>query len=423
MGSFDWGIFALLTAITVFIVSSVFKYVRDYRARWTIFVCMASVFMYSGVGIAYPEVNNSYVISFAAFVLAFCLPFRWFNITNNSEELSNVDVCLLNNFKTLEKVAVFYLFLQLVPSIYPEFRLFQPFTVRDDYWGTMEYLKNDPINKIAGTLSMLIKPFFYAYLVCYVMKNPKGKKHLIFFLLVILLHYLELHYIARNSIATSLTEFLVLAFCLKGNRIEIKRKHLVIFACIILALFPLAFVYKLMVTGMDFQNLGISYGEMASLLAEQEFTYPRYYDGILSSNRYNNFTVLSFLLYVICIPIPSFLWPGKPSLGFADAFTNGVLGLSRGDTGFYIVLPSAMGESLMVGGLWFSWIFALISGSAIAIVTRYISKHTTLIYYLFYLVVQCATYGRGGTAGLLPTYITGILGFFLFDMYIRKVRK
>ncbi|MBQ0087067.1 MAG: hypothetical protein KBS72_05235 [Bacteroidales bacterium] len=420
MGSFDWGIFALLTAVTVSIILFVFQRVRDYRARWTILVCMASVFLYSGVGIAYTAIDNMYIISFAAFVLAFCLPFRWFNIKDNCEELSNVDVCLLNNFKTLEKVAVFYLFLQLVPSIYPEFRLFQPFTVRDDYWGTMEYLKDDPINKIAGTLSMLIKPFFYAYLVCYVMKNPKGKKHLIFFLLVILLHYLELHYIARNSIATSLTEFLVLAFCLKGNRIEIKRKHLVIFACIILALFPLAFVYKLMVTGMDYQNLGISYGDMASLMVEQEFTYPGYYDGILASNHYNNYSILNFLLYVICLPIPSFLWPGKPTLVFADSFTYGVLGLSRGDTGFYIVLPSALGESFMVGGLWFSWLFALISGSALAIMTRYTSKHTTLIYYLFYLIVQSATYGRGGVTGLLPTYITGMLGFLIFDFFKRN---
>lgn len=423
IGEFDTGTLFVILFITSVVLAFTFRKVNDYRARWLIIACISSVFLYSGVGISYTSVDNKYVYSYGLFVLCFCLPFCFYKNIVKNNDMSQVDIFLFNHYSSLKKIALFYLFLKLIPCIYPEFRLFQPFTVRDSYWDMKAVLGSDPINIAASTLSLIIKPFFFAYIVCYAMKNPNGKKHIALFCIEILLDFLKLHYIARNTIATYLIELLILIFCLKGNQVIIKRKHIMTVSAIVVMLIPFFYAYKFAVTGNDFDSAGLSFVDMAELLMEQELTYPQFYDEILSSSQYNNLSIGLFLAYIICLPIPSFIWPGKPSINFADLFTYGTLGLKRGDTGFYILLPSALGESFMVGGYWFSWLFALLSGLAIVVITRYISKHTTLIYYFFYLVIQSATYGRGGTAGLLPTFITGMLGVFILDIFLSKTKR
>lgn len=419
----DWPIFLLLLLITVFALYFVTLFVKDYRPRWMVFTCIISVFFYSGIGIAYQSVDNKYIPFYALFVFSFCVPFLMCRKTHKKKELSNLDILLIRNLGTLEKVAILYLVTSFIPLVYPDFKLFNEFFVRDEYWESLETYRTNTLISIIDTIGTFIKPFFFAYLMCYAMSRPKGKKHLIYFSVMILFSFMRLHYLARNSMATYLVDFFLLMYCVKGFDIVIKRKHLIAIVTIALLSIPLLYAQTFFRHGEEFDSYGLSYMDIASLLFNSEFYYPIYYDDILLREYFTSLTGLSFILYVLFLPIPSALWPSKPTLKIADTFTYGMFGLSRGDVGFSIALPSAMGESFMYFGLGFSWFFALFSGAIVAFIVRYLCKHRTMTYYLFYLVIQAFTYGRGGTASLLPPLINGIIGIVLFEFFMRSSLK
>lgn len=424
VGVFSWSVFAVVVIITLFVVMIVLRNVKDYRFRWVLLALIGSIFLYSGIGIAFTGVNNMYLAYYGIFLLCFILPSIVVKESVSNKDFSSIDLFFLKHYRIIKWIAYFYLFLLLLPSIYPEFRLFQPFEVRDMFWETKEKLATDPVTNIASVISMLIKPFAYAYIVCYTCKYPKGRKHLIYFGLIILLSFIQLHYLARNQMVVFAADFLILAFCLKGNKIIIKKKYIVVFALLVAAAIPFFYAYSFIRMGHSFDETSLSFTDMAGLLFSEEFCFPKFYDEIISNTAgYKDLSILGYIAYIMFLPIPSFVWGGKPSIEFASLFTYNTIGLSSGDTGYYVLLPSAMGESLMVGGLGFFWLFALITGLVVAVMTKYISKHTTLIYYFFCLIVQFATYGRGGTAGLMPTLINGLLGVFILDIFLSSRKR
>lgn len=306
-----------------------------------------------------------------------------------------------------------------IPTVYPEFKLFQPLLIRDEYWETMASYKSNIVISIVDTVSMFIRPFFFAYLICYKYKNPKGIKHISLFVLVTLLQFIRLHYLGRNSLVTIFVELFILMFCITGFKVELKYKHVLILVAVVLLSVPFLFTYKSLVNGFGTDFIDSNFGVMAGLLIDQEFFYPTYYDQILS-----NFTVsqnpLDFILYVIFLPIPSILFPWKPTLHVADSFTYAITGLTRGDVGFSILLPSILGESFQFFGREFCWVFALISGYVVCVVTKYLCKHKTFCFYVWFMIIQAFTYGRGGTSALLPVLVNGTIGVFIFDFLIKE---
>jgi len=381
--------------------------------------------MYSGIGISFQDVDNKYVSFYTIFILSFSLPFLVFGNTSTQRQKSELDFCLLKRYKVLHIIAFLYLIFLFIPLVYPEFKLFNPITIRDEYWESIDEYRSNPLISITDTFAMLIKPFFFAYLSIYLLRHPKGKKHLFLFGIVILFTFIRLHYLGRNQMSTFAVEFLLIAFCIKGLDIRIKKRYIIAVVLIALYFVPYLYAQTFYRHGESFDKGILSFMDIANMLFDSEFFYPIYYDEILKNPYFDTQTALAYFLYVICLPIPSFIWASKPSLAIADSFTYAILGVERGDVGFHIILPSVMGESLLFFGDRYFWVFAIFSGFVVAMITRYLCRHKTMTLYLFYLIIQAFTYGRGGTAALLPTLINGVLGIIIFDLfiYINKTGK
>lgn len=417
----NWRVLILLIFFTLLIIYLLFTQVKDYRPRWMLTACVISIFFYSGFGIAYDVVDNKYVIYYVVFLAFFCIPFLRCRGVQKNRELSNLDTYLLSHFSFLESISILYIVLLFIPLIYPEFKLFNPLLFRDEYWDTIANYRTNPIISLVDTIAVFIRPFFFAYLVVYLLKKPDGKMHLILFGVMVLFSFMRLHYLGRNSILTYLVEFLLLAFCVKQFDVIIKKKHILSVIVIVLTMIPFLYAYQFTRNGNDVAELGFI--KTAQQLISSEFSYPIYYDRIINNLELREQTPWMFILYVVFLPIPSVLWAGKPTLRIADSFTHAMFGLSRGDIGFFIALPSVMGESFQYFGPDFFWIFALISGTMIAVITRYLLKHQIMTFYLFYLVIQALTYGRGGTTALLPTLVNGVVGIVCVEFYLKYIKK
>lgn len=424
LGGFEWHIFFLLLSTTIITLIAFFHLLKDYRSKWIIFSTMASVFLYSGLGISFSGVSNRYAINYILFVVAFCIPFLLYNRKIlPKQNFSLLDRYLISRYDLLKRITFIYIILLLIPLVYPEFKLFNAFTVRDDYWNTIAFHRSNTIVSTVDMLALMLRPFFFVFIVCYLQRNPKGKKHLFLFLIVILFSYTRLHYLGRNAWATYIVEFLLLAYCIKGFEVRIKKTHLAVVLIIVILSIPLLYAQTYWRHGESIELNNLSYSYVASSLFVSEFSYPQFYDTILNSESFSTYNPFDYIFYVLCIPIPSFIWPSKPSIGIADAFTYSMWGLQRGDTGFYISLPSTLGEAFMFFGQDFSWVFALFSGFIVATVIHYFCRHKTMVVYIFFLIIQSFTYGRGGTAGLMPMLLSGSIGVLIFDFYLRKTYK
>ena len=90
----------------------------------------------------------------------------------------------------------------------------------------------------------------------------------------------------------------------------------------------------------------MSFGDIAKLIINSETYYPIYYDHIVNSSYRKSQTPLTFILWLIFLPIPSIIWSGKPTL----ARCIHVLSLQACNMGImdiHLVCPPVMGESLM----------------------------------------------------------------------------
>ena len=431
-GDLQYDILLLLFISTLGIYILIAHFLNDLRPKFLLASLLLGIFFYSGFGIAYEDVNDIFVLHYILFIFCFSVPFLLCKeIKKNKKVLNSFDKGLLKNHIRLRYIAYFYLVLNLIPIIYPEFRLFDIFSFKDESVHVLrESMSKYPLIGLVDLLLVLIAPFFYAYFTVSQKKNGQTKEPLVLFILLIILQYGRFNYIQRNEIMTDAVNLILITFCVKGFYYKIKWRHIALGITFGLLMIPFLFLYTYYRTGNEYIG-DVSYSTLLDLLTKSEFFYPSFYSDIIEhANKYSE-SIINFILYVICLPIPSAIFPGKPTYHAIETFTYLFTGMERGDTGFYILLPSILGESFIYGGEKLFWVFPLCSGLIISFIFKYLCTKKTLTFYTFYVIVFAFTYGRGGTMGLLPLLINGSLAIFIYDIYAKlnikpgkvKIRK
>lgn len=97
-----------------------------------------------------------------------------------------------------------------------------------------------------------------------------------------------------------------------------------------------------------------------------------------------------------------------------DIISTYILGTSRGDRGFYIVLPGLIGESIFLFGKSFFWLHGLFLGLVSSFVLKlfvYIRSSVFLqTYFVFLITYQL---NRGGVASFLPIVVNQFILFYI----------
>lgn len=411
---------------TVFVGGICFYFIKYSLIRILLSLLLFACFIYSGYGIAYPEVDNGFVYYYMLYITCLVIPFLCFTKTWNRLALkltyTKLDVFLYNHYGTLKWLTFCYFFLLFVPLVYPEFKLFNVFT--NGFGGLVVFYdkrvayNNSVLISITDALKIFVFPFFLIFVTVKQMRSPQSGLPLFLFVLSILFEYMRYEYLGRYKMMIYLLLILSLKFVIKGVDFQIKKKHIVVLLAILFSLIPFLYMYTFIRIGAD-ADWNISFGGITRLFMASETYYPIFYNHILTSSFLAELTPLQYVLWLIFLPIPSFLFPMKPTLE-SDTFTYSLTGLSYGEAGYSSQLPSMMGEGLMFFGNDFFWIHALLLSFIIVFIVKYLLKNKILLFCVFYFCVSIVTIGRVGGGAFMPLLINGTISIILLNCFIPK---
>lgn len=422
VGELETAVLYGIIAATIFVGYVAYKLIRNQIFKITLIFMLFAVFMYSGYGIAYTNVENSYLMKYVIYIIALAIPFILFGrkSINGQNNLSNVDSFLIGHPRFLKNVTLLYFTMMFIPLVYPEFRLFDIFIygggVTENFYDDRNMYKANFLITIVDMVKMFLTPFFYAYLVVKKQKSPKSYHPTIIMFLSILMAFLRYRYFSRYQMVVYGVELYVLTFGLSGFKLSIAKKHVLIISGTLVALIPVLYAFTMTRIGRSVDEM--SFIQSLDLLIASEAYYPVWYNHILNSGLIHGQTAGLFLLWLLCLPIPSFIWPSKPKIS-ADEFTYSITGKRYTDAGYSSFLPSAMGEGLMFFGEDLYWVHALVVGLITALILKFLIKNKTMIYYVAVIIITSLIFGRGAAGSFIPPLVNGVMPIFVMSFLLR----
>lgn len=158
-------------------------------------------------------------------------------------------------------------------------------------------------------------------------------------------------------------------------------------------------------------------------ILERETGIARYIPTADACGRFDVISGIDYILWLIFLPVPSALWPGKPTLGINTIFSSMVLGVGPGQPGYYVLLPTVLGESLAVWGPSFYWMTGLLVGGIAGIVIGRIKVVPSLRLYSLYYSGAALVFARGGSQSLLGIIVNGSISLILLFVIFQMVRN
>ncbi|HFH9939528.1 TPA: hypothetical protein ACGOPI_000975 [Streptococcus suis] len=391
-----YSFFVILFATIILFVFS-FNVVKkeDKSLKIKILIICGMFYLYSGFGIS----NLSNPWSYAGKYIIYLLTLLITIITVTKKQASGKEGLIdrvSNVFSNLFKVfAIIHILSILFQLIYPDFLLFKalnPISILLDgdkasqvFINRVERTSNIILN-INGYVKTLTLPFLYIFL--YKKYGNSSKK---IFAVIGILTYLQIAGRGQWGRATLLIPFVFLfVYLYKQNKI--KFRHLLIIGFIgSIILIPFMNAIAVWRQTGDFAIYGNGFMASLAKFSTSEFSYPNFYDVSLYLNQ-NSENAFKYLAWLFTLPIPSSIL-GTNYL-VSKTLSEYVLGVPYASSGFYIILPSWLGEGLITFGDNFYWINALIVGLVIGLMHRIIRNNKVLKVYDVYFIWLLISYLR-----------------------------
>ena len=408
---FDYFVLIFIIAITLLIFGNRF-FKKDLFTNVYFGIIICSILLYVGVGGALIEVDRQYVLYYCGYLVSIWLGFRLFPKYDNKSIDENVYNLFINRYAKL--IIIIYVFLCFADLLYPQIKLVNlinppALDLKKAFLQRFEQHEISIIEIISLTIRNFLEPFFYFSLYYY--KKHVWKIGVVLFL-VMYFNYCKIGYIGRGQVMTNLIVFFVLAYIWK----PVWRKKIILgIICGTPFLFVFLVNYASIRIGGSIKD--ISFSQATEMLFLGESNYPLWFNDI--SIRNNSLQdICDYVYWLVTLPLP--VSPGL--LGF-DVGTNYkiseyLLGISRGEEGFYVLLPGLVGEAYYIFGKLF-WIHGSIYGCIIGGTYNYfIGKDSLLPLGLFVAMTVGYACARGGTPAAYPMIIKQLLYFVLvFRLY------
>ncbi len=430
MYDYSFSTILLITLITFGILALFYKKHLSVVQKLVLVFSTASIFIYSGLGIAITTVDDKYIIYYVIYLFLFLGTIRFFMRKKEAipENAGNtVDDLILNANPNIYKIATWVFFLTLLVN------LFIPTVRISDLWNfsgvsdanivAKRYARaNNSIISIFDTVNLLAMPFFLMHLYNLIKANKK-RRLVLLLLMWAYFDYLLVNYLSRYEIMVHILFMFMTCFMMTKDGIKKNlKKYIRILIILGIISVPLLIGFVDIRSGSSIQDR--TYGDSFIDLFTSETYYPTYYSYI-ETNLASSISGIQFILWILCTPIPSVFWPGKPSVAVNIFFTTALTGLTYGNSGYSVTLPSILGESFIVFGMDFFWVHAIIMGTLIGLYFRYFDKVKSLSVLTVYQIIILLTLGRGGSSSYVSTLINEtvmILVWILFNKIIAKSR-
>lgn len=403
---------------TVIIFFWLFKY-KEKKARIFFLFFVLMYLIYSGIGASLPGVSPEYISYY--FIFSFCISIGVFCslkcIKNNNKTIKKSWCDFLSYFinKYGNGVFVIYFILLLFPLIYPEFKL--PNLIHPPAPDVISMLREkfnsdegSILITIVKTLKSIIYPF---YLLCLYRLRLHILKLCIAVIFPYYIMYCDSGYLGRGSM---LEAFLLIIAFVYFERPKFRKAVLICGVTII----PVLLVFFVQYSKI---RIGVAAGDISSmdalaLLIEQESGYPEHFSTILKHD--NGKYLYEFIIWLLTMPLPGF-FRGGMDVHFAAIFSEDMLGISRHSSGFYILLPGVVGESVFLLGKYMFWISGLIYGILMGTTYRLFTRYPQLIGILIFAALDFGyVTNRAGLYAGIPFVLKILVYFYLFLSLFKK---
>ena len=375
-----------------------------------------SVFIYSGIGISYEEINNLYYFAYQIYLICIFLAF-YLTVKGANYKKKKINITIgkrIINKQILLVLSIVYFITKLSYLLFPTFRLQNliiPPTLNVYGVGVLKnQFESSPVLSIASLIGVLTLPFFFI-LLSNMLKSGKRYTVLLLILFWGYLDYAIYEYVSRSDILTIFL-FAYLVSQYKDDELKIKHKHIVISLVGILVIIPLLYLfgnYRLTHT-FEFSNMFSSYINIFT----SETSYPRFYDILYNSDSY--YGIGNYLLWLTTLPVPKFFVPIE--IQTFNAYFTDLIDVHLG----YIVLPSILGESFMIFGKHLFWLHGLLLGSILGMAYKVLRRYEFAPIIVLYIGVLSFSIGRGGSMQIISFCINSLLAVWI-GILISKISK
>lgn len=375
--------------------------------------------MFSGLGIISKNYfdNIDYLPSFLLFnITIFIGIFLCIqrDTSNNMEISEGKNKLFEQNTIIFKLLGMICLAAQVSTLIYPDFRLIELFYLPDmKFDGAVFQNRIDTdsnnISWLMERIELITYPFFFIWL--YTLR----KKPLVFMFIYIFFNYIDVvknQYISRSAIAVIL---IFVWFYLYEEKIINRNFLKLILVCFFVISLPASYIFFYQRIGVDVSFELSNYWFFARDLMISESYGQQFLDTSSSMSEQHSFwgLILSSILS------PFFFLPDINFPVLSYAFTEKVIGVEYGGKDYYIMLPGAFGEGLMIFGKNFAWIYGIFIGLFAGYFYRKLSYYPFLKFWLIYFVLDYARAFRGG----IQTFVIATMNSLILLVIILLLLK
>lgn len=417
--SIDLSIFVIV--LTVNLIIAVFSniFAKEKKDKILLIILNFSMYIYSGFGLCLFEIANTIVAFYLLFiavlniVIVYCL--------NKKPSVKIIDYQKTNNFLNSKKgitfvnVMVILLFGSIIIQLISlgvglnEFLNLKIFDLTDIFIKEANVRENF-VTYLFNLIQNILIPFLFVK-IYYLVKDKKKFLAIILFLMWVYLDALKIGYIGRYKMVIFVL-FLSYLIFVKDGVVAI-RKFIPIVIILILSI-PLLLAYEGYRQGIDI-SFDYDFVNSSRELIEKEVSFPKYYNQIINTKIMEP---EEYFIWLFTVSIPKKIFPVE-TVSINDEFSFLITGLRVDDLYYSIILPSIFGEAMLIYGLFFSWIHAIVLGLFLTIFIKYYKKFTHLSFLTVYLIIYSISIGRGGSQGVIAYFINISILFFIFSFFIK----
>ena len=396
--------------------------------RCCLYLFIAGFSFYSCLGIVINDIENSWVY-FGNYILFsivfFIVGYKSQFLQNNY--LQSLDFLVDEYSPLFVSISAVYIGTFVFQMIYSGVSFESIFNLKKifaEYSATAFSIRVDRQNDVLYTIVVnqiraLAKPFFYVTLFIY------RKKTLVFislFLFPVLLQCLANNYMSRNNLAIYV--LFVYVYLILEDKIN-RKIGILLFIIAIPSILSLFYVMASMRLNSSAAFSLSSLWDNIYLLIKAESGFPQYY----SYCERTNVSAINFFIYILIVYIPSQLYKvfGLSVPNLAYSFTETVLGMKYGALNYYILLPSVLGEALILLGRYFAWLYAFFYGFFVFLFLRILVSSVHLKYLLLFFLLDFFRQFRGGSQFVLTSWMTTLVPFIvlilLLNLFVERIKK
>ncbi len=418
----------MISAIGFVITQMLF---RDVYVKLSVYFFLIGYTIWSGIGIAYPEVDNGYMIQYAIFMYLFILGAFGGGKVAYRLRVKPKKICCESPYVQLG--AIFFWGLLIFKLIYPVNHIPDLFGVELSVVDVFEKKNSiSSLTYLANTLLVLLRPIYYFYLY----KECSSKKIVFLLLAEVYVGVAINGYISRSGLLSQVLFVIFAVVAKKSDKITkatiaqktaqvLKSYRRVVFimgiACILMI--PLLFEYQYYRLGAH-SNAALSILDKVDSLLDIEFSFPRLTSYCEQFFVWTN--SIDYMKWFVTLAIPKKIINVPDILLINTELSTLITGIGYGESGFNMYLPGLLGEGIMLYGPSFAGIHGLflgiVTGATMGIFARYKEMRIWVIYLLINVALMC----RGGSQGTISLFVNGSVLIFIssfFDSFKIRWRR